>query len=502
MWQKIKHFLLKNSTTRQTVAKNTFWLFVSNVGGRLIRAAAIVYAARVLGASNWGVFSYAITIVAILTTFTDMGIGNILVRETAKNRGTEYATRVFSTIFYIKTALLILGAVAVLVGAPYLSTLQGARVLYPVMVFILLFDAYREFGFAYIRATERMEAEAFVYITANFAIAVFGIAFLVFRPTVKSFAIAYAMGDSVGAIAVIMLLRKKIKDILTNFSRELIWPLISYAWPFVLSSFLALLMVNTDIFIIGLMKPAADVGYYSAALRIVQILYLVPGILAISVFPSLSRLAQQDRQKFRSLLERMILSALAFAIPVGIGGAITGRDIIGFVFGAAYLPAAAAFAILMLTMMADFPATLLSNAIFAHNKQKMLTIYAALGGITNIVLDLILIPKLGITGSAVATLIAQAVGNAFLWRVMKSIQPFAVLPHLKRVLSAAVLMAGVSAFFVAVRVPVIFTVAAGGAVYLGMLALLKEPLLKELKYTLRGSSADLPEAPASPTSAI
>ena len=38
MWEKVKNLFFSNRTTRQTVAKNTFWLTVSNFGGRLLRA--------------------------------------------------------------------------------------------------------------------------------------------------------------------------------------------------------------------------------------------------------------------------------------------------------------------------------------------------------------------------------------------------------------------------------------------------------------------------------
>ena len=67
MFKKIKQFLFKNSSAKQTVAKNTFWLSVSNFGGRIIKAVIIIYAARVLGTAGYGVFSYALTLASFLT---------------------------------------------------------------------------------------------------------------------------------------------------------------------------------------------------------------------------------------------------------------------------------------------------------------------------------------------------------------------------------------------------------------------------------------------------
>ena len=87
--QKTKAFLFRNTSARQTVAKNTIWLSVSNFGGRIIKAAVVIYAARVLGAAGWGIFSYAVTLAGFLTLFIDPGINSILMRETAKSSEEE-----------------------------------------------------------------------------------------------------------------------------------------------------------------------------------------------------------------------------------------------------------------------------------------------------------------------------------------------------------------------------------------------------------------------------
>ena len=84
MWQKIKSFLFENKTAKQTVAKNTVWLSISNFGGRLFKAAIIIYAARMLGAAGYGVFSYAVTLAGFFTLFVDPGINSVLIREGAK----------------------------------------------------------------------------------------------------------------------------------------------------------------------------------------------------------------------------------------------------------------------------------------------------------------------------------------------------------------------------------------------------------------------------------
>ena len=53
---KLKKFLFANQTPDQTIAKNTIWLVVGKIGTRLLRTILVIYAARILGAANWGVF--------------------------------------------------------------------------------------------------------------------------------------------------------------------------------------------------------------------------------------------------------------------------------------------------------------------------------------------------------------------------------------------------------------------------------------------------------------
>src|SRR5258708_2916496 len=140
MWPQLKSFLFSNTTTRQTIAKNTFWLTVSNVGGRLLRAAIIIYAARVLGADPWGLFSYAITLVTFLPIFPDLGVSRILMRDTAKTPNPHKRSQILATTFIMSLALLAFGVLIIIVLGPRIIHLEGARRLLPIAAFVLIFD--------------------------------------------------------------------------------------------------------------------------------------------------------------------------------------------------------------------------------------------------------------------------------------------------------------------------------------------------------------------------
>ncbi|KKL89073.1 hypothetical protein LCGC14_1918330, partial [marine sediment metagenome] len=122
---KIKDFLFKNKNVKQIIAKNVFWLGVGQVGSRIIRAFIIIYAARLLGAAEYGVFSYALGLAGFFTVFADIGLSPILTREVAKKpgRGSYY----FATTFWMKIILLAVTSLLVIFLAPQFSGIEAAK---------------------------------------------------------------------------------------------------------------------------------------------------------------------------------------------------------------------------------------------------------------------------------------------------------------------------------------------------------------------------------------
>jgi O-antigen/teichoic acid export membrane protein len=462
----------------QTVAKNTFWLTVSNFGGRLIKAVVIIYAARVLGTAGYGLFSYAVTLAGFLSLFMDPGINSVLLRESAKSPNDRGLF--LSTTFVIKIVLLVFGVCLIIFVGPFFSTLPGAAALLPIAAFILMFDTLREFFMSFVRAIEKMQWEAGVFIFTNVAIVGFGFIALILHPTPKALGWGYALGTTLGGIAAILVLKDYWKDLFSRFSAKLIKPIFQSAWPFAIVGALGLLLTNTDILIISWMRDASDVGIYSAGIRIVQVLYLIPGVLQISTLPLFSRLANHDNKKFRATFERIMSILFVASIPIAIGGVVVGTQILSFIFGSAFAPGGTAFKLLMVTMIVDFPGSIIAAAIFTYGHQKSLIITSAIGGISNVVLDLLLIPRFGMTGSAIATLIAQTLSNGYLWYMMKRINYFEVLPRLKKVCLASIIMGFATMGLMLLHVEVFLNITLCVVFYFALLKVLREPLLDEL----------------------
>lgn len=483
MIKRLKSLLFENRGLRQTITKNVFWLSISQFGSRLIRAIIIIYAARALGAAEYGIFSYLLGLAGFFTIFGDIGINQIITREMAKKpeRQSDY----FSTAFWIKIFLFLTTAALIVFIAPYFSKIEKANQLIYIVALIMIFDGLREFCFTLFRAKEKMELEALIMVLTNVAITIFGFVALYFYIDSQSLALSYAVATAIGALIAIVILKSEFKIVINKFDKSLITPIVFSAWPILLTGIIGALMFNTDIIMLGWWKTAEEIGLYSAGQKIVLLLYALPAILASAFFPTLSRLiGQGENNKIKQLMEKSVSAAFFIGIPLTIGGIVLARPITELVYGVEYLPSVPIFQILIATLFVVFPSTLIANSLVAYNQQKKLGLYTAIGAGANIVLNAALIPFYGAIGAAIATFISQYANNIPAWRLIKKINNFYIFRHLKKIIAGAIIMGIFSFIFNKSGMNVIINIIISAGIYFGVLYLFKEKIIDEIKIIL------------------
>ncbi len=482
---RIKNFLSANHTVRQTILKNTFWLSFSELVGRLLKAAVIIYAARVLGAAGFGTFSYVMGLASLLTAFSDLGMSPIVVREGAKNP--QLRARYFSTALGLTSLLALASAIIIIFGAPLITKIPVSQTLVLVVAFVFVLDMIRGLvGSAIFRASEKMEGEALVNIVTQIALIGAGFYLLTRFRSPEGLALAYAIGSAIGLLLALYLVRGYIRQFIARFEKALIKPILSASIPISLASILGVVMINTDIVLLGWLTNATQVGLFAAAQKPVTLLYAIPSLIAAGIFPALARFAEKNQNHFRLLNEKSIVAVLLFAIPLTVGFLLVGKEIIHLLYGSEYLPATLTMQILAITLITMFPMSMLSNGIFAYNKQKFLVKVGVVGVAVNALLDIILIPILGIAGCAIATVGTQVITSASIWFKMKQINNFSVIGNLKKIIIATLLMGLAVAGLIQVSLHILLIIILATIIYFGTLILLKEKLFSDLKSILAG----------------
>jgi O-antigen/teichoic acid export membrane protein len=460
----------------RSIVKNTAWLFAGQAVGRVLRAIVVIYAARILGVASRGVFSYIISLAAAFTVLSDIGVNALLVREGSRNPSSR--GKFLSTSLVVKIIILaILAFVAIFFGNTIVR-IPEAVALIPLVVFIFCFDSLRDLVSALARSLNRMDIEAKGQVITNASIVVFCFIALFFSPNAKGMTSGYVLGTLIGLLAVIYPLRGEFKGIFSRFDKKLIKTILFSAWPFGLVSLMGVVMINTDVLVLGVFGSSFDVGLFSAAQKPIQVLYLIPALLASAFFPNMAE-ATTDKVKFDSLFRKGIRAICLFAFPVALGGAILAEPIVNLVYGAEYISSVSSFLILCLTCIFVFPSVFVTNAIFAEGKRSVFIPFAVIGILGNIILDIALIPRFGIAGCAIATLFVQSVLFCYGLLALRGIihRP---LSGLWRIVLSSLFMAAAALGLHILGVNLILTIGLSAAFYLSSLIILREPAVKEV----------------------
>ena len=476
MIQRVKSFLFHNTTVRQTIMKNTFWLFIGQIFSRLIKLVIIVYAARVMGVSEWGTFSYVTSLAALFTVFMDFGINAVITRESSRDLSVQ--EKYFATALVIKV-LMYAAIVAFVFGvAPLFIKQAEVLALIPLVVIMLGIDGLRDFGATLSRAWERMQVESMVQMVTNVSIVIFGFIALSFSKTAVALIWGYVAGTFIGFLAAFYPFRAYVRNAHKSFDKTLVKKIFMASWPFGMLAVMGIIMLNTDTVMVGWFGTIQDVGYYGAAQRVIQMVYLIPGLISIAFFPSMARLGS-DGNRMRVILEKGLSLLTMLAVPLTVGGVVLAWEAVNILYGAQYLYGVVAFRILSLTFLPVFLSAMFGNAVFALNKEKKLFTYVLLGVGGNFAFNLLLIPLLGIDGAALSTVINQIIITVYLMRVMRTELHFRVWHQIGKITAASAGMAVVLVVLREMNVNVYVIVGAGLVVYFGLLLLFKEESLSE-----------------------
>ncbi len=478
---KIKSLLLENRTAKQTFFKNSFWLIAGNLASKLMRAVLIILAARILQTEGYGIYAYALSFAGFFTIFSDIGLSGLLTRELTKHKDEDIGSYI-ATTFYLKLILIALSVALTAFVGPHFTKIGEVKILMPIVAFLAAFDSMRGFFYSITRSANQMEIEARSMFITEVGIDLLSLVALLVHPTVAWVLVAYTVGDALGCFAIGWQTRGIwFPAMKKRFNRSLVKQIMGSAWPFAMTGLLGSFMINIDSIVIGWFRSAHELGLYAAAQKPVQLLYIIPSLLATGLFPIVTKMVHQgEKGNVENATNKLFRGVLLIALPITLGGIVLGNQLINLVFGASYAGATLTFELLLLTLAPVFSGIVWGNVIFAYDKQRIFIVTTLVGAILNTGLDFILIPSYGLPGSAVATIISQLASNGYTWYKLNRIIRVPLFKGIGRGFLATVIM-GFAAFVLSrVGVPILPTLILSIILYPLLLVLLKEPLLESI----------------------
>ncbi len=188
--------------------------------------------------------------------------------------------------------------------------------------------------------------------------------------------------------------------------------LLLFSLPLFSAAFLSLIMGNLDTIMIGHFLPSDKVGFYNAAFLLMQFMPIFFGPLVIIYFPvATSLVAKETFQEVISLYQNVTKWMFTLTLPLFLMLFLFPSQVLTLFFGHSYSEAAIALRILVL---GEFIHTFLGpndQSLGAFGNTKLLLFGFMVATSVNIILNILLVPRIGISGAAFATAIALGVVN-------------------------------------------------------------------------------------------
>jgi O-antigen/teichoic acid export membrane protein len=421
---------LDGRPTLQKAAANTGWLF----GDRILRMIASVlvgaWVARHLGPEDYGTLNYAVAFVSLFSAFATLGLDSIVVRDLVLDPSQEGS--LMGTSFVLRSV----GGISVVLlatGAAILRRGLGQDALLVMLSALPLvlggMDAIDFWFQAHVRSKYVVYARnlAFLGLTLTRVALIFSNAPLWAWAAIGS---AEALVATLGLAWYYRQQGGHMKA--WHFKAPLAWRILRDSWPFAASTVANYWLLRLDQVMIGNSLPREQLGYYSTAVRMNEMLFMLPGIIMGSLFPKMIEDFRVDSARARyNLVRSTRILAIVGAALVGCLWFVGGPTIL-LLFGQRYAGAIPMLMVLNLTLWVVFLSAFRPLYVRIHDLQVYNLVNIVVGTLVNIGLNLIWIPRYGALGACWATLIAHIACNyAFdrLWepaRVMARIQEAAL----------------------------------------------------------------------------
>ena len=479
-----KAFFLKNLGVKQTIAKNTFWLAVAEGVTRFLKLILIIYVARILGATEYGKFTFALAFVSLFAVFSDLGVSSITTRELAREKEKE---KEFPAILSLKLVLSIGTLILICLGSFFITLDPIIRGIIWILGIYIIVSSFSGIIYAFFQARQKMEYEAWAKILQALVVTGAGFFVILNFPSVKNLSFSFLFAALAALIFILFFFHFKIHQLRLSFNKTIWRNILAMSWPLALAGMMGSICANTDSAMMGYWGQIIQTGWYNAAQRIVAVSLIPAGLITASLFPALSKFFGQSKEKFQKGWNYYTEVMIFIAVPLVIGGIALAPKIIDFVYDPSFIPSILAFQILIVMAGISFLSGPFGQVLVVSNQQKKLFWVTLSGAIINVILNLILIPKFSLYGAAFTTVVTVLLIFFLLFHLTSKLTPIKPI-NLKFLFSFIIAaLSSTLMYFVVIQpqiyyLNVILSISIGAGVYLICFFVYKSIVGKILAY--------------------
>lgn len=390
----------------QKYFKNTGWMFLGRIFAMTIGFLISIYIARYLGPSNYGLFNYTISFVALFGFIANLGLGSILNRELIKDHNKK--DELLGTTFYIKIVAAILAIIAVISVSFFTASDKLTLILIALFSFNFIPSTFDILG-SYFNSQVLAKKVVIPNVIAVIISAGLKLLLIHFDKGIFWLTIIYLV-ESLIVISLLIFNYKKIGNQLSKwkFDFKIAKSLLKDSWPLMLMTATIGIYMKIDQVMIKNILGNEQVGLYAVAVKLSEAWYFIPGVITASLFPAIINAHKKSAEDFDGKMSKlyffMFWGSFLFALFV----TFLASPIISILFGQEYLGAIVVLQIYVWSAIIISMKRVIGRYLLTKNFTKIMFYSNLIGLIFNLILNIILIKHYGIAGAAVATIVSYS----------------------------------------------------------------------------------------------
>ena len=401
----MKRILFNNISTKQTVIKNTFWLFISEciTKGSLFLISIII--ATYLGVEGYGRWIFAFTFVSVFTIIADMGISTLMIREIAKNR--KLAKKYLSNLISLKIILGCITLAALVAIAQLLGKESTTLALIYLIGIYTILNVFNDFLRAVFRAFEQMQYEAYSKIIGGILLVLFVGVAVHYNLSIICLLLAYIISAVLSLAFTAILVKKDFLEIHPVYNFLFLKRILKKSWPFAINMLLGIIYFQIDTIQVNLIAGDAETGIYAVAYNFVFILLSLSSLVYAALYPALSRIYAESKEKFYRNITFLSKKILLYSILICLVMVIAAKFLILTLYGDEFYNSYPILIVLIISTFFLFTNTIYSQALLITNRQKEYSKTLFIGVFANFALNFIFIYYFNALGAAITTLFSS-----------------------------------------------------------------------------------------------
>ncbi len=391
------------------IFKNTGWMLFDKVFILILNLVVTVRIANYYGKETYGVYQYAVSVVALFEILVGFVDGRVVKKNYSKENAEEL-------VWNATLTRLLFSFLSLLGGFVYLFFCKESEDYYLIFLILLVNAIILNLRFGMQNRYEYLLKSKKIIIASNVALSMGGILQLVavsFHASIVSIAIITAFSSLISFVIVYIQYRKEFGRLIQGkINKALLKGLIKESLPLAIAASCSVIYSRCDSIMVGDMISKEEVGIYSIAVKLISVVQIGISPIRESVYPKLIELYETSKEQYA----RRYIQITAILTWVYILGVALSFFVLPYAFrflDDEYAQAFPIYQVYVLGTFFSYNAGLRAGHYTLINRGKVMMYSQMISVVVNLILNFFLIFKIGVFGAAISTVITQAISLFF-----------------------------------------------------------------------------------------